>query len=262
MSWPKKFFGENEKLNSAQTAQTQENILPDGVLNLSNKDVNCNVNGEIVNILDLEKIYFLYKLNPEPDFIAMVTGINTARIEHLISTRNFQEITTEYLSEYVLHDAGETVEELTYRYATFLKECFTAVRISIGLKIRANIHAGKPIDNKALGIAIIERLMKMEFSLRGIPINLKAIYHKSDGKDSHNKTNEELLDGVYEIRDLVESIPTASFSPGEYKAKELDAMGTGENEEGAKAAQGPPLIPPPSPDNDSTKETEAKGEEN
>jgi len=199
----------------------QENnlaLLPDNILAIKHKDVNVNIDGDIVSLSDLEKIFFLTKLNPDPSFIANILKIDVIKIERIIRSSNFQQTINNYLSEYINKNVGEGTNELTLRYSDLLKECFISIRTSIGLRIRKAIEEDKLLDVKYLNIPIVEKLMKLEFALHGLPIDLKGVVvgHKKSG----DKSNDELADSLKDIQDTLSNFKDKTFEPKRFVVKE------------------------------------------
>jgi len=178
------------------------NILPEDYTNKNAKTTNVSIDGEICSLADLEKIFFLSKINSNPEFISLILKINVKKIDSIIHSLQFQDIMNEYLSEYMNGSVGEPVEQLTMRYQDFLKELFVSIRVSVGMRVRDSLANDKPLREKYLYITILEKLMKMEFALRGVPVDLKGILHGSK-KESKDKTNDELIKSLNEIKEAV-----------------------------------------------------------
>jgi hypothetical protein len=199
---------------------TKENIakdiLPDNTLDLQTKNVNVNIDGEIISVIDLEKIFFLTKLNSDPAFIASVLAMDVIKVDKIINNCNFQDIINEYQSEYYKHNAGETIEQLTMRYSDLLKECFTSIRISTGMRIRESISNNKPIDGSRLHIPLIEKIMRLEFALHGVPIDIKGILHKTNKNDPKDKTDDELVKSVKAMGDAIDRALEGGFDPTKF----------------------------------------------
>jgi hypothetical protein len=195
------------------------NTLPDNVIDLQTKDVNINIDGDVVSLIDLEKMFFLSKLNNDPAFIASILKINVQKIDKIINSCKFQEIVNEYLSEYMAGKAGEQPEQLTLRYKEFLQECFTSLRISIGMKIRKSIEDDKPLDGKFLNINLVEKIMRLEFALHGLPIDIKGYLHATK-KEAKDKTEQELIDSVQGIKETIERATNNKFNPLNFKEEQ------------------------------------------
>jgi hypothetical protein len=195
------------------------NTLPDNVIDLKTKDVNINIDGDIISLLDLEKMFFLSKLNHDPAFISSVLKIDVKKVDSIVNSCKFQEIVNDYLSEYMSGKAGERPEQLALRYKEFLQECFTSLRISIGMKIRKSIEDDKPLDGKFLNINLIEKIMRLEFALHGLPVDIKGYIHASK-KEAKDKSEQELIDSVNGIREQLERANNRPFSPSDFKEEE------------------------------------------
>lgn len=204
---------------SKRNTLLSKNALPDNVIDLKHNETNIVIDDEIVSIGDLEKIFFLSKLNPDPAFISSVLKIDVKKIDSIIHSCNFQQIVNEYLSEYMAGEAGEQPEQLTLRYKDLLQECFTSIRVSIGLRIRKGIEEDKPVDGKSLNIPLIEKLMRLEFALHGLPIDLKGVFHSTQ-KDTKDKSNDELLESLNGIKDTIERAGNP-FNPNEFISKDI-----------------------------------------
>jgi hypothetical protein len=203
-------------MNKKETSIT----LPDNVIDLKPKDVNVNIEGNIVSVSDLEKIFFFSKLNCEPDFIASMLSMDVMKVNDIVNSCNFQSIVSEYLSEYMTGNAGEKVEQLTLRYKDFLRECFTSLRISTHIKIQKSIEDNKPLSGKALNIPLLEKIMKMEFAMHGLPVDLRGYMHVSK-KESKDKTEEELMEGIEDIKGMI-SNAGEKFNPNEFKGDKVE----------------------------------------
>lgn len=194
----------------------------DNVIELRSSDVNVNVNGEVLSFKDIENIFFLYRINPSEDFISAITGFPIERVNRIVNSLQFQETINQYMSAYLNNNAGESLEALYMRYATLLKDCFISLSTSVGMKIRKANEARKPLEGKALNIPLIEKLMRLEFALKGMPIDIKAHIHTSK-KKSQDKTDAELLQSMQEISNTLKSIDKKSFSPSAFVQPVSDA---------------------------------------
>ena len=190
-------------------------LLPDNVLTLKAKEVNINVDGEIISLGDMEKIFFLSKLNPDPVFIASILKLDVLKVDRIIHSAKFQETINSYLSEYVNKNVGEGIHELTLRYGDFLKECFISLRTSVGMRIRKAIEDDKVLDAKWLNIPTLEKLMKLEFALHGLPVDLKGVV--VGHKRSQDKSQDELVSSLKEVQTTLESFKDGNkFSPSHF----------------------------------------------
>ena len=190
-------------------------LLPDNVLTLKAKEVNINVDGEIISLGDMEKIFFLSKLNPDPSFIASILKLDVLKVDRIIHSTKFQETINSYLSEYVNKNVGEGIHELTLRYGDFLKECFISLRTSVGMRIRKAIEDDKVLDAKWLNIPTLEKLMKLEFALHGLPVDLKGVV--VGHKRSQDKSQDELVSSLKEVQTTLESFKDSNkFSPSKF----------------------------------------------
>lgn len=216
--------------------------LPDNVLNFKAKNINLNIDGDIVNIVDLERIFFLSKINCTPEFIATITKIDVIKIDRIINSLEFQKTCNQYFSEFSSNNAGESLPQLTLRYTDLLKECFISIRSTVGLRIREAIESGKGLDGKWLNLPLIEKLMRLEFALHGMPIDLRGVVVKHSDKGSKDKTDEELLNSVKDIQETLGQIQGKTFSPNafvevetiENEIKEKEINEEDENNKGLK----------------------------
>lgn len=179
--------------------------LPDNVLNFKAKNVNLNIGGDIISLSDLEKIFFLSKVNCTPEFISTILNMEILKVDRIINSLEFQKTCNEYFSEFANNNAGESIAQLTLRYTDLLKECFISIRSTVGIRIREAIESGKGLDGKWLNLPLIEKLMRLEFALHGMPIDLRGVVVKHN-KGSKDKTDEELLSSVKEIQDTLSDI--------------------------------------------------------
>lgn len=201
---------------------TALSILPEDCINKKAKETNVNIDGEICSLADLEKIFFLHKINPNPEFISSILKIDSSKIDSIVHSLQFQSIMNDYLSEYMNSSVGEHKEQLIMRYQDFLKEIFTTIRVSVGMRIRECLEEDKPLPEKFLYVGIIEKIMKLEFALRGIPVDLKGILHGKK-KGSKDKSSEELLKSLEEIKVAVTD-KKETFSPNSFmNQKEIEA---------------------------------------
>ena len=198
-----------------QTNKDNLALLPDNVLTLKAKEVNINVDGEIISLGDMEKIFFLSKLNPDASFISSVLKIDCVKVDHILHSTKFQETINSYLSEYINKNVGEGIHELTLRYGDFLKECFISLRTSVGMRIRKAIEDDKVLDAKWLNIPTLEKLMKLEFALHGLPVDLKGVV--VGHKRSQDKSQDELVSSLKEVQTTLESFKDSNkFSPSHF----------------------------------------------
>jgi hypothetical protein len=202
--------------------------LPDNVLNFKAKNVNLNIGGDIISLVDLEKIFFLSKVNCTPEFISTILNMEVLKIDRIINSLEFQKTCNQYFQEFSNNNAGENISQLTLRYTDLLKECFISIRSTVGIRIREAIESGKGLDGKWLNLPLIEKLMRLEFALHGMPIDLRGVIVKHN-KGSKDKTDEELLDSVKEIQNTLSDIQgnkklfnPASFIEVEEEEKELN----------------------------------------
>jgi hypothetical protein len=194
-----------------QTHKDNLALLPDNILTLKVKEVNINVDGEIISLADMEKIFFLSKLNPDATFIASILKLDVIKVNRIIHSVKFQDTINTYLSEYVNKNVGEGIHELTIRYGDFLKECFISLRTSVGMRIRTAIENDKVLDAKWLNIPTLEKLMKLEFALHGLPVDLKGVV--VGHKRSQDKSQDELVSSLKEVQTTLESFKDSKFSP-------------------------------------------------
>lgn len=192
-----------------------KDLLPDNVLSLKHKDTNLSIDNEVISLVDLEKIFFLSKLSNDTAFISSVLDLPIKKINNIIHSCQFQEAINEQLAEYTKHQIAEPREQLLLRYQDFLKELFITLRVSVGMRIRESMESGKPLSEKQLFIGPIEKLMKLEFALHGLPIDIKGVlYSKSDRK---SKTDEELMKSLKHIEQAVTE-DNKTFDPSELMA--------------------------------------------
>jgi len=185
-------------------------------------NINLNIDGADVNLNELEKIFFLSKINSDPAFIASILKLPVKRVDKIVNSLNFEQIVSEYMNEFIFNEAGEQVEQLTLRYADFLKECFNAIRVSVGMKIRDHIEQDKPVKAKDLSIPLIEKLMKLEFALRGLPIEIKGILHK-DLKGSKDKSDKELIESINSINQTIKNVK-GGFNPSAFVTRDSEKI--------------------------------------
>ncbi len=209
-----------------------KDLLPDNVLSLKHKDTNVSIDNEVISLADLEKIFFLSKLSNDTAFISSVLDIPIKRINAIVHSCQFQEAINEQLAEYTKHQVAEPKEQLLLRYQDFLKELFITLRVSVGMRIRESIENGKPLNEKQLFIGPIEKLMKLEFALHGLPIDIKGVlYGKSERK---SKTDEDLMRSIKTIEQAVISedkvFDPSSMIVGEVDADEIDVVKNEESE--------------------------------
>jgi hypothetical protein len=226
-----------------QTHKDNLALLPDNILTLKPKDVNINVDGEIISLADMEKIFFLSKLNPDASFIASVLKLDVIKVDRIIHSSKFQDTINTYLSEYVNKNVGEGIHELTIRYGDFLKECFISLRTSVGMRIRSAIENDKVLDAKWLNIPTLEKLMKLEFALHGLPVDLKGVV--VGHKRSQDKSQDELVSSLKDVQTTLESFkdsnkfsPSLFLSSGPVVPVEAGEQGQGEaGEQGEEAKE-------------------------
>lgn len=206
--------------------------LPDNVLNFKAKNINLNIGGDIISVIDLEKIFFLSKVNCTPEFISTVTNIEVIKVDRIIHSLEFQKTCNQYFSEFSSNNAGESIAQLTLRYTDLLKECFISIRSTVGLRIREAIESGNGLDGKWLNLPLIEKLMRLEFALHGMPIDLRGVVVKHSNKNSKEKTDEELLNSVKEIQDTLSDIQGSKklFNPNSFIDVEINNENENENE--------------------------------
>ena len=70
--------------------------LPDNVLSLKPSTTNINIEGEVISLSDLEKIFFLSKLSNDPAFISSILKIPVKRVDAIVNSCRFTEIMNEY----------------------------------------------------------------------------------------------------------------------------------------------------------------------
>lgn len=174
-------------------------------------DNNVMVAGEVLSLAEMEKVFFLYKLSPDPSFIASTLGLPVSKVDAIINSANFELVIAEYLGNYMSGSIGEKPEHLALRYSDFLRDIFVHMRISVSLYVRQRAEEGKPIEPKHLFINQIRELMKLEFSIHGIPVDLRGILHK--GKTSEDKTDKELIESLDSLNDTLQDATGKTFNP-------------------------------------------------
>jgi hypothetical protein len=205
-----------------------ERELPNNVLDLKPKDVNINIDGDVVSIALLEKIFFLTKISNDPAFVASTLSLDVKKVDRIIHNCEFQKVINEHFNEYFTNEVGESVQQLTLRYSDLLKECFTSLRISTGLKIRKAIEDGKPLDGSKLNVALIEKVMRLEFALHGLPIDIKGFLHGSKDKEAKDKSNDELLAGIKTMTNTIDRAIQGGFDPLKYIQDNSSSIEDGE----------------------------------
>ena len=193
--------------------------IPDDCLSIPSRNININLDGDIISVVDLEKIFFLHKLNPAPEFIAAVTQIEVNKVDRIVNSLRFTEICNQHFAELTEGRAGEQLPALILRYSDLLRECFVSVRTTIGLRIRESLQNDKPLEAKFLNIPLIEKLMKLEFALHGMPIDLKGLVVKN--KRSSEKTDKELLASINEVNQTLNEMKQKEFSPSSFVKAEI-----------------------------------------
>jgi hypothetical protein len=181
---------------------------------------NISVNGEVLSLDVMEKIFFLYKLSPDSSFIASTLSLPVTQVDAIINSHEFELVISDHLGNFLSGTIGERPEQLALRYSDFLRELFLYCRMSIGLYCRDMREKGRPLQPKHLFIPQIEKLMKMEFALHGIPVDLRGVLHK--GKESKEKSDKELIESVNGLNQTLQEATGKSFDPLKFDSGNIE----------------------------------------